>query len=121
MSLDDDHILFVEYNYMKTSTKQKPPLVTKLGVSRQVAIPKKIHDELGLEPGNVFEVTRKGNQVILSPKVLIDKHPEIEARLREAEEDIKAGRVYGPFSSAKEMTSHLRKMGRERRKSKKTR
>jgi hypothetical protein len=48
----------------------------------------------------------------------MDKHPEIEKRLQEAEEDIKAGRVYGPFTSAKEMILSLRGAGRQKKKHK---
>jgi AbrB family looped-hinge helix DNA binding protein len=95
------------------------PMV-KLGRSRQVVIPKKIHDRLGLASGDYLEVELKDNQVVLTPKMLVDKHPEIEARLREAEEDVKAGRVYGPFRSVKEMTRSLHKgMERSGKKSKK--
>jgi hypothetical protein len=40
----------------------------------------------------------------------------IDARLREAEDDIKAGRVYGPFRSAKELIRELQKRSTKRRK-----
>jgi hypothetical protein len=40
----------------------------------------------------------------------------IDARLSEAEEDIKAGRVYGPFESAKELIRDLQKRSAKRRK-----
>jgi len=42
----------------------------------------------------------------LTPKVFVDK--QVEKRLAEGLEDIKAGRVYGPFSSAKDMIRSLR-------------
>ena len=45
----------------------------KLGVSRQVVIPKKIHDRLGLSAGDFLEVHSDGNRIILTPKALIDK------------------------------------------------
>lgn len=78
----------------------------KVGVSRQVVIPKKIHDELGLAPGDYLEVELRGNQLILTPKTLIDK------RLAEGLEDIKKGRTLGPFKSAKEATKALRARSR---------
>ena len=37
----------------------------------------------------------------------MDKHPEIEQRLAEAEEDVQAGRVSGPFKTAEEVARHL--------------
>ncbi len=45
----------------------------KLGVSRQVVIPKKIHDRLGLSAGDFLEVHLDGNKIIFTPKALIDK------------------------------------------------
>lgn len=73
----------------------------KIGVSRQVVIPKKIHDKLGLAPGDYLEVELRGNRVILTPKMLIEKG------LAEGLEDIKEGRVHGPFRSVKEMLRSL--------------
>lgn len=67
--------------------------VVKIGVSRQVAIPKKLHDELGLSPGDYLQVELEGDRLILTPKALIEK------RLAEGLEDIRQGRVHGPFKS----------------------
>ncbi len=78
----------------------------KLGVSRQVAIPKKVHDQLGLSPGDYLEVEVRGNQIILTPKQLVDK------RLAEAEEDIRKGRVHGPYDTAGDAVKALRRRGR---------
>jgi len=80
--------------------------VVKLGVSRQVVIPKKIHDQLRLTPGDYLEVELQEGKIIFTPKTLVDKR--IEKRLAEGLEDIKKGRIYGPFSSAKEMIHTLR-------------
>lgn len=78
----------------------------KIGISRQVVIPKKIHDELGLTPGDYLEVALQKGKVILTPKTLVDK--QIEKRLAEGLEDLKQGRTYGPFDSAKDMIRSLR-------------
>jgi AbrB family looped-hinge helix DNA binding protein len=84
--------------------KRERPLssIVKIGASRQVIIPKKIHDRLGLEPGDYLEVELKDHTVVLTPKALVEK------RLVEALEDVKAGRVHGPFGSASEMVKSLR-------------
>jgi len=74
----------------------------KIGVSRQVVIPKKIHDELGLHPGDYLEVGVQGHQVVLTPKTLVEK------RLAEGLEDIKKGRVIGPFKARREAVRALR-------------
>lgn len=75
----------------------------KVGVSRQIAIPKKIHDQLGLSPGDYLEVEVRNNQLILTPKELVDK------RLEEAHEDIRKGRVHGPYNSAAQAVKALRR------------
>jgi AbrB family looped-hinge helix DNA binding protein len=81
--------------------------ISKLGQHRQVVIPKEICDELGLEEGDFVEVERQGTKVVLTPKRLVEKHPEIDRRLAEAEEDIKAGRVSGPFATVDTLKRHL--------------
>jgi AbrB family looped-hinge helix DNA binding protein len=75
--------------------------VVKIGTSRQIVIPKKIHDKLGLSPGNYLEVELKGNQLILTPKELVDK------RLAEGLEDFAHGKVFGPFNTAEETLQAL--------------
>ena len=75
----------------------------KIGVSRQVVIPKKIHDHLGLEPGDYLEVELEGDRMVLTPKALVEK------RLAEGLEDIDKGRVRGPFRSASALIRSLRK------------
>lgn len=76
--------------------------VVKVGTSRQIAIPKKLYDQLKLEPGDYLEVELQGDHLILTPKELIDK------RLAEGLEDIKKGRVVGPFKSAEDAMRALR-------------
>jgi len=48
------------------------PLV-KITRSRQVSIPKDLCDEMGLQQGDYLEITRSGDQLVLRPKVLIDR------------------------------------------------
>lgn len=88
---------------MKTQIKEQRASAVKIGVSRQVVIPKKIHDELGLAPGDYLEVELQGDRVILTPKALVEK------RLAEGLYDIRNGRVHGPFSSASALIRSIRK------------
>jgi AbrB family looped-hinge helix DNA binding protein len=97
---------------MKGGHQTQMPLV-RVKQKFQVTIPDHVRKQAGLEVGDLLEATAKGNVITLKPKAVIDRHPEIDARLREALEDIKAGRVYGPFNSAKEMISDLHKRTRE--------
>jgi AbrB family looped-hinge helix DNA binding protein len=85
----------------------------KLGVSRQVVIPKKIHDQLGLVPGDYLDVELRDGEIIFTPKTLVDK------RIEEGLEDIQQGRVYGPFNSAQEMINSLHKSTKSKKKPKK--
>jgi len=74
----------------------------KIGVSRQIVIPKKVYDHLHLSPGDYLDVEVEGDRLILTPKELVDK------RLADSLEDLKKGRVRGPFSSAEAMVRSLR-------------
>ena len=85
----------------------------KIGTSRQVVIPKKFHDQLGLTPGDYLEVELQAGRVVMTPKTLVDK--QLEQDIRESMEDFKKGRFYGPFDSAEEMAKSLRKYPINRR------
>lgn len=47
----------------------------KIGASRQVVIPKRIYDQLGLAPGDYLEVELRDGRLTFTPKTLVDKHP----------------------------------------------
>jgi AbrB family looped-hinge helix DNA binding protein len=88
----------------------------KLGASRQIVIPKKLYDELGLEAGDYLKVELyEGGKLLVTPMALVDRHPEIDKRLTEAEEDVRAGRVKGPFKSAHETVEALRSASRRKK------
>jgi AbrB family looped-hinge helix DNA binding protein len=94
----------LKYGYMKIQSKtNRAVAVVKIGVSRQVAIPKKLHDQLGLSPGDYLQVELEGERLILTPKALIEK------RLAESLEDIRQGRVHGPFRSMPALLRSLRR------------
>jgi AbrB family looped-hinge helix DNA binding protein len=96
------------------SRRQSMP-ICKLGQRRQVVIPKEICDELGLQEGDYLEVTSAQGKVIIKPKKLVDaddmltpaQRAVIDKRLADAEEDIKAGRVSGPFATVDQLKRHL--------------
>jgi AbrB family looped-hinge helix DNA binding protein len=98
-----------------TPTRRQAMPISKLGQRRQVVIPKEICDELGLQEGDFVEVTSTAGKVVIKPKKLIDaddvltpaQRAVIGKGLHEAEEDIKAGRVYGPFDSVDTMLHSL--------------
>jgi AbrB family looped-hinge helix DNA binding protein len=86
---------------MKIQSEAAQRTVVKIGVSRQVVIPKRIHDRLGLVPGDYLQVELKGDKVIMTPQAFVAK------RLAEAREDIRKGRVHGPFESGAEAVRYL--------------
>ena len=88
---------------MKIQERVKPhkSLLGRLGASRQVAIPKKLHDELGLSAGDIIEFERKGHQIVLTPKDVVERS------IAEGLEDMRMGRVSPAFSSAKAAISYL--------------
>jgi AbrB family looped-hinge helix DNA binding protein len=89
--------------------------ISKLGQRRQVVIPKEICDEVGLEEGDFVEVTSTAGKVIIKPKKVVDadevltpaQRAVIDKRLAEADEDIKEGRVSGPFATVDKLKRHL--------------
>jgi len=95
---------------MKIQRKAKRgSAVVKVGLSRQVAIPKKIHDELGLSPGDYLRLEVEGDRLILTPQALIER------RLAEGLDDLRHGRVRGPFGTVQDLVQSLH--GTKRRKS----
>ncbi len=76
-----------------------PIEITKVGPKYQVTIPKPVREALKLETGDLLEVRVAGRDVLLRPKLLVDRDPELERDLAEAAADIKAGRVYGPYGA----------------------
>lgn len=45
----------------------------KIGASRQVIIPKKVYELLGLAAGDYLDVTVENGSLVMSPKTLVDK------------------------------------------------
>ena len=87
--------------------------LSKITRNHQVSIPKKIRDRLGLQEGDYVEVEERDGEIVMVPKKLIDADqawfwtPEWQASEREADEDIKSGRISGPFKTIDELKKHL--------------
>lgn len=75
--------------------------ITKVGPKYQVTIPKELRDALGVRVGDFIEARREGRDIMFRQKIVLDKDHELEKDLEEAEEDIRAGRFIGPFTTAK--------------------
>ena len=73
----------------------------------QVTLPASVRQKAGIGVGDLLEAKVQGKKITLTPKVAIDREL-VEKRLAESFEDFRKGRVYGPFSSAKEAIGALR-------------
>jgi AbrB family looped-hinge helix DNA binding protein len=88
---------------------------TRIGPKHQITIPKDIFEALNLEVGDFLEASIEDGSIVLVPKKLIPKDQawfwteEWQKGEKEADEDIKAGRLIGPFESVKEFKKALKK------------
>ena len=72
----------------------------------QVVIPTKVRKEAGIKVGDLLEVKVERGKVVFTPKSLLDR------RIAEGLEDIRKGRVSGPFDSGEEMIAAILGKGR---------
>jgi len=87
----------------------------------QVTIPTRIRTRLGIADGDVLDVKVRSNCVVLTRKAAHgadeDLTPEqrriIDAQLAEGLEDVKMGRVYGPFKTIAELERSMREVGKK--------
>ena len=77
--------------------------LVKIKTKYQVTLPTNLRKEVGLEIGDLLEAKVEKGKITLTPKTIIDR--AVVAGL----EDIKNGRVYGPFSSAEKLVGSLRR------------
>jgi AbrB family looped-hinge helix DNA binding protein len=83
--------------------------LSKITRNYQVSIPKNVREALSLTEGDYLEVEERDGEIVMIPKRLIDADqawfwtPEWQAGERAAEEDIRGGRVSGPFKTVEEM------------------
>ena len=83
------------------------PLV-KIKEKYQVTLPASVRAKVGVSVGDLLEAGVKGKQITLTPKVAVDR-ALVETRLAEGLADLKAGRIYGPFGSARDAVRSLRR------------
>lgn len=86
--------------------------LVKVTRSGQITIPAAIRQALNLQEGDYVEVRLADDRIILTPKQVVDKSQayfwteEWQAAEREADEDIRAGRVE-VFESVDELLADL--------------
>lgn len=79
----------------------------------QISIPKEIRAALQLEEGDYVELEERDGQIVLIPKKVIDADqawfwsPEWQRGEREADQDIRKGRLSPPMRNARDLKKHL--------------
>lgn len=85
------------------------PLV-KVKDKYQVTLPAAVRRKAGLNVGDLLEASVEGEKITLTPKSVVDRE------LALALEDVKKGRVYGPYRSVEEVISSLHRETKRSRK-----
>ena len=75
--------------------------IVRVKTKYQVTLPTVVRERAGVSIGDVLEATVEKGKITLTPKTLVDRG------IAEGLEDIRQGRVYGPFNSADEMLRSL--------------
>jgi antitoxin MazE len=87
--------------------------IARLGPKNQITIPAEVVKKLRLKQGDFLELQVTDDSLRLVPQKLIPRDQawywtkEWQEMEREADEDIAAGRVSGPFESAEDLLRHL--------------
>jgi antitoxin MazE len=87
--------------------------MTKIRDNSQITIPKNIMDKLDLKKGDTISIELRDEEIVLKPVVIIDKSQtwfwskKWQKEEREAEEDIKKGRLK-TFNNANELMKDLK-------------
>lgn len=85
----------------------------RIGPKHQITIPAEVFKKLQLREGDFLGAIVKDTEIVLKPKRLISRDQEWfwtkewQKKEKEADEDIKAGRLSGPFTNAKDLIAHL--------------
>lgn len=90
----------------------QPQSIVKVDQNYQITIPAIIRKEYNIDEGDLIEACSTKQGILLKPKLLLDKLPEVELSkkgekmLKEALDDIKAGR-YKQFDNVEDLIRDL--------------
>jgi AbrB family looped-hinge helix DNA binding protein len=76
----------------------------------QVVIPQRVREQIGVAIGDVLEARAEKGKIVFEPKSIVDR------AIAEGLEDIRKGRVYGPFNTVDEMLASLKGAPKQYRK-----
>jgi len=99
--------------------------IVKLQKNGQLTIPNQMREQIGLAEGDYIQLAREGSRIILEPanlkhRVAADdlspaQKRQLDMRLAQGIADVRAGRVHGPFTSAKELSAYAERAIKERK------
>ena len=79
----------------------------------QITIPKRIRELFDLQEGDILVIERREDGILMKPRKLLDPTQawfwteEWQEKEHQADEDIKARRVSGPFKGAEKLREHV--------------
>jgi bifunctional DNA-binding transcriptional regulator/antitoxin component of YhaV-PrlF toxin-antitoxin module len=83
--------------------------ITKVGPKYQVTTPQGVRTAVGLEAGGLVQASVGADgAIVLRRQLLVDYDRELEKQLKAAQADVKAGRVLGPFDTARDAVRALK-------------
>lgn len=82
------------------------PIVT-IKNKYQVVIPRRVREQVGVRIGDLLDAQADKGKIVFTPKSIVDR------ALAEGLDDLKKGRVHGPFASVAEMLAALKGKGRK--------
>jgi len=89
--------------------------IVKVNQNFQVTIPALIRKKYDIDEGDLIEASDTAKGILLKPKMLLDKLPEVELSekgekmLKESLDDFKAGRFSGPYDNINDLLRDLKK------------
>ena len=88
--------------------------ILKMAGKGQVTIPSRLRAEVGIAGRGLLKASARRGSILLTPvtagaEYTTQQRRAIDARLALSEEDIKAGRTYGPFDSVQEMVASMKR------------
>lgn len=90
--------------------------LARIGPKHQITIPDEVFKRLQLKPGDLLEIEVRDSTLVAIPQAVIPRDQawfwtkEWQEKEREADEDLAAGRISGPFT-LEELRKHLGEPG----------
>jgi len=83
-------------------SNRKPRTIVTVKNKFQVVIPQRIREQVGVTIGDLLEATAVNGKIVFEPKSIVDRG------IAEGLEDIRKGRVYGPYRTTAEAMKAFR-------------